>query len=229
MSILIDKRQLVIPGELIAKGDYIAGDNVYKHGENVFALKIGLMEISGKKVSVIPLKGCYIPHIGDIVIGKVLDIGISGWLVDIFSPYPALLPVSETLAPRLPPTKMDLTKFYNVNDLIAAKVISFDRTKDPLLSTKEPGLGKISSGKLIKFSPSKIPRLIGKKGSMINMLKKETKSQIIMGQNGIIVVSNKSQDNEAITISAIRMIEEEAHTQGLTDRVKEFIRREIKK
>jgi exosome complex component RRP4 len=229
LSILVDKRQLVIPGELIAKGDYIVGDNAYKDEENIFALKIGLVDISGKKISIIPLKGCYIPRVGDIIIGRVLDIGISGWLIDIFSPYLALLPASEILAPRLPFAKRDLTKFYNINDLIVAKVISFDRTKDPLLSTKEPGLGKITSGKLIRFSPSKIPRLIGKKGSMISMLKKETKSQIIMGQNGIIVVSNKSQDNEAITISAIRMIEEEAHTQGLTDRVKEFIRREIKK
>lgn len=228
MSILINKRQLVIPGELIAKGDYIAGENAYKEGENIFALKIGLVEISGKKISIIPLKGCYIPRVGDIVIGRVLEVGITGWLIDISSPYLALLPVSEVSAPRLPFAKRDLTKIYDINDLIAAKVISFDRTKDPLLSTKDPGLGKITSGKVIKFSPAKIPRLIGKKGSMISMLKKETKSQIIIGQNGVIVVSNKSQKNEAITISAIYMIEKEAHTQGLTDRVKEFIRRETK-
>ncbi|MEM3061390.1 MAG: exosome complex RNA-binding protein Rrp4 [Candidatus Bathyarchaeia archaeon] len=188
---------------------------------------MGLENVSGKKISVIPLKGCYLPRVGDVVVGRVSEIGISGWLIDIFSLYPALLPVSEISAPRLPFAKRDLTKFYDVNDLVAAKVVSFDRTRDPLLSTKGPELGKIISGKVIRFSPAKIPRLIGKKGSMIGMLKKETKSQIIIGQNGIVVVLNKSQRNEATTISAIKMIEKEAHIQGLTDRVKEFIRREV--
>lgn len=70
---------------------------------------------------------------------------------------------------------------------------------------------------------TRVPRIIGKKGSMITMLKKETGAQILVGQNGRVWISGKSRDEEAIIAEAIRKIEAEAHTTGLTDRVREFL------
>jgi exosome complex component RRP4 len=85
------------------------------------------------------------------------------------------------------------------------------------------GLRKITHGRLIDVDPVKIPRIIGKKGSMIQLLKNMTNAQIIVGQNGRIVVSANSVEKENLVISAIRKIEAEAHTSGLTDRIRVYL------
>jgi exosome complex component RRP4 len=58
------------------------------------------------------------------------------------------------------------------------------------------------------------------------MLKKETKCNITVGQNGLVYVSGRNREDERIAISAINKIEEEAHTSGLTDRVTNMVRKE---
>ena len=50
--------------------------------------------------------------------------------------------------------------------------------------------------------------------------------QVFVGQNGSIIVSGKSPEDERLAIMAIHKIEQEAHTSGLTDRVAEMIRKE---
>ena len=185
-------------------------------------------DISEKKISVVPLKGRYIPQVEDRIIGKINDIGFSGWGVDINSPYPAMLPASEAIRRTRSNTKPKLSKILDVGDLILGKVIAYDRTRDPLLTIKGPGFGRITSGRIIEISPTKIPRLIGRKGSMVDMIKNETGSQIMIGQNGIVLVSNGDFELEKLAISAIHKIEREAHTEKLTDRVKEMIRRKKK-
>ncbi|MEM1990142.1 MAG: KH domain-containing protein, partial [Candidatus Bathyarchaeia archaeon] len=99
-------------------------------------------------------------------------------------------------------------------------------TIDPILTIREPGLGKITQGQIVKVSPAKGPRIVGRKASMINMLKKETECKITVGRNGIILISGPSPENERLAILAIERIAQEAHTSGLTDRIAEMIRRE---
>jgi exosome complex component RRP4 len=76
------------------------------------------------------------------------------------------------------------------------------------------------------MTPSKIPRLIGRKGSMINLLTRETSCHITVGQNGLILISGKNSELEALTIKILNMIEEKAHTSGLTNRITDFIKKE---
>jgi exosome complex component RRP4 len=166
--------------------------------------------------------------VDDFVIGRVVDIAMSGWNVDISSPYPALLPLSETPASRAMAARKDLTRIFNVGDLVMAEVIAFDRTRDPLLTVRGRGLGKVSSGRVVHVSPAKIPRLIGRKGSMISLLKKATSCEIIVGQNGTVLVSGRQPKNEEVAAAAMYMIEREAHTRGLTDRVSEMMNRELR-
>jgi exosome complex component RRP4 len=223
LTALVEKKKLVVPGEQLAESDYLPGENTYKTDGKIYASRVGLVDFSGNRVYLVPLKGAYIPLVDDPVIGRITDIGMSGWTVDIGAPYPAMLPSSETFGPRQPFTRTDLSKVFDVGDLVLARVISFDRTRDPLLTAKDPGLGRASSGRVMRISPAKIPRLIGRRGSMISMLKRETNCQISVGQNGIVLVSGRSPFDENLAMAAVNMIEREAHTHGLTDRVREMI------
>lgn len=226
MPLIVEDKQLVTPGDLLAEGDFFGGDNTFRDGNRVFATRIGLASMRGKVVYVVALKGCYVPKPGDLVVGKVIDVALSGWGVDIGAPYTAMLFVSEALDRPFNPRRDELTKYFTVGDVVLAEVIAHDRTRDPILTVRGAGLGKITHGYSVSITPTKIPRLIGRKGSMVNLLKRETGCSIIVGQNGRIIVSGRKPEDETLAISAIHMIDREAHTSGLTNRVAEFLRRE---
>ena len=61
--------------------------------------------------------------------------------------------------------------------------------------------------------------MIGKKGSMINMIKDKTNCKIVVGQNGLVWVKG-DEDMEQLTKNIIHLIEAEAHTSGLTNKIK---------
>lgn len=229
MPILVKHREIVVPGQLIAEGSDVEVANTYsvnKVGDKVYSTVVGLSDIQGNRISVIPLEGTYMPKVGDVVIGMIEDIGLTSWIVDIKSPYRAILHANDFLTKPFNPLKDNLRKFLEVGDYIVAKITAFDRSKDPTLTAKGRGLGKITSGSVIEIIPSRVPRVIGKKGSMINMLKEETKCKIVVGLNGRIWVKGPNPDLEEIAILAIKKIERETYTSGLTDRVREFIRSE---
>jgi len=229
MPTFFERRQLVVPGDLIAEGDYIAGENTFKSNNRIYATRIGLVEYEDKKINVVALRAFYVPRVGDTVIGTVVEVGFNGWVVDINAPYLALLRASEVLNRPFKPQKDDLTQVLDVGDLVVAKIVSYDRTHNPQLSVDEPGLGKITRGQIVKITPTKIPRVIGKKGSMISMIKQETGCHIVLGQNGVILITGKSLEDEELAMMAIHKIEEESHTMGLTDRILQMIRKEKEK
>lgn len=225
MVIYVNDWDVVSPGELLAEDDYKVGLNVYREGRKLYSMVVGLLRIGKKTLNVIPLSGPYTPKVGDVVIGEVIDITPTNYIVDIRAPYTAILHASEALPRPLNPYEEDLRRYYNVRDFIIAKVVHFEPGLSPYLSCKEKGLGKIKEGRLLVTSPSRVPRLIGRQGSMVNLIKKETGCDLVIGQNGYILVISKNPESEAMAIRAIRKVEEEAHVSGLTTRVASLLRR----
>ena len=226
MPLFYEKRQLVTPGDLLAEDDYVAGDNTYKDDGKIYASRIGLVDYEARKVHVVALKAFYVPYVEDTVIGKVAEVTTGGWIVDINAPYFAMLRASDVMDRPFKPETSDLPSIFDVGDLIIAKVVDYDRTRDPLLTVREPGLGKIMRGQLVEITTTKIPRVIGRQGSMVSMIKRETGCQITIGQNGLILISGKTPEDERLAVMALHKIEEESHTSGLTDRVTEMLRKE---
>ena len=228
MPVFYEKKQLVAPGDLLAEGDYVPGDSTYKENEKIYANRLGLVDYNGRRVHVVALKAFYIPVPGDTVIGKVVETTPGGWIIDIKAPHPARLRASDVVERSFKPETTDLPSIFDVGDLIIANVVASDRTRDPLLTVREPGLGKIMRGQLVEVTPTKIPRVIGRQGSMVGMIKRETGCQLTIGQNGLILINGRSPKDERLAVMALRKIEAESHTSGLTDRVTEMIKKERK-
>ena len=226
MPVFYEKKQLVAPGDLLAEGDYVPGDSTYKENEKIYACRLGLVDYNGRRVHVVALKAFYVPVPGDTVIGKVVETTPGGWVIDIKAPHLARLRASDVVERSFKPETTDLPSIFDVGDLIIAKVVEYDRTRDPLLTVREPGLGKIMRGQLVEVTPTKIPRVIGRQGSMVGMIKRETGCQMTIGQNGLILITGRSPKDERLAFMALRKIEAESHTSGLTDRVTEMIKKE---
>ncbi|MBD3206483.1 S1 RNA-binding domain-containing protein [Candidatus Bathyarchaeota archaeon] len=224
MSEKFESRDVVVPGDLLYEGRVRTGENVYRKEGNVHSSHVGLVNYGKDRVSVIALEGGFTPLVGDMVIGTVVDIELGRWLVDIGAATEAILSTNDAINKPFR-THQDLTKILDVGDTIIAKIVDLDRYRTPILSIQGRELGKVFDGFVIKITPSKIPRLIGKKGSMINMILRETRTSITIGQNGRILISGRRREDEELVVEVIRKIEAEAHTSGLTNRIQEYLKK----
>lgn len=212
-------REIVVPGELLAISGKRAGPGTYSEGGKIFASQLGIKSVRPDMISVVPFSGQYMPLRGDLVVGKIVDVGASNWLVDINSPYPAPLHVNEV------PWRVEFgetRKFMSVGDVVLLKIIGSDEQKRIQITMQDHGLRKLTGGMVMEISPSKVPRVIGKNGSMIQMLKNMTGCRIYVGQNGRIWIDG-DLDNIVKAVQAIRMIEDEAHAHGLTEKIKQLL------
>jgi exosome complex component RRP4 len=90
------------------------------------------------------------------------------------------------------------------------------------LAPREGQLRVLRSGRVVEVSYTKVPRVIGRAGSMVSLLKDKLDVNIFVGKNGRIWINGKAEDEE-LAIKAIKRIEQEAHTSGLTDRITKFL------
>ncbi|HIH64555.1 exosome complex RNA-binding protein Rrp4 [Methanothermobacter thermautotrophicus] len=218
--LLVNEKDLVVPGQVLAENEYFPGRGTFKEDNRICSSFVGLVSVRNKKINVIPLQSKYIPKRGDVVIGEITDIRFSMWGLDINSPYTGLLPASEVFGKD----KRELESVFDIGDVLLLRVVDVDEVKKVKLGLKGRGLGKFRDGILVYITPTKVPRLIGKRGSMINMVKEKTHCDIVVGQNGVVWIKGEP-DMERIAEKVVLMIDREAHTSGLTDRVRELLDR----
>ena len=222
-EIKVQDKAIAVPGEELATGmDYLPSFGTYRDGESIVAGKLGLVNIDGKVIKLIPLKGRYIPKRNDVIIGRVTDVLMSGWRADIDSAYEGMLPLRDATTDFIQ-KGADLTRWFAIDDYIMAKIVNVTSQKLVDLSMKGPGLRKLRGGRIIKVNTHKVPRVIGKAGSMVSMVKNATNTRILVGQNGLIWIQSDDMKNELIAVDAIKKIERESHISGLTDKIKAFL------
>jgi exosome complex component RRP4 len=217
-------REVVVPGDLLDDSGARPGYGTYVLDGKIYASRLGVKNMFSGTVSIIPLRGRYMPAPGDMVLGMIVDIGPSNWLVDINAPYPAPLHVNEV------PWKVefgDTSRFLKIGEMIMAKILMVDESMKIQVTMNDSGLRKLEGGQIAEISHSKVSRVIGKSGSMIQMIKNMTDCRIFVGQNGRIWVDGDT-DGVTVAVDAIKMIEKEAQTSNLTERVKGFIGSKIK-
>ena len=220
-----EKREIVIPSQLL--GDVKnkkAGRGTFVEKGKIYAEVIGILNANSNYINVVPLKGRYDPIENDFIIGIVEEPMASSWLVDINAAYPALLHVNEV------PWDVDFgetERYLNHGDSIMAKVLQVDQEKKLQITLKDRNLYKIKGGQIIEVEPSKVPRIIGKKGSMIALLKKYTKCRIFVGQNGRIWIDGDNDGMKKV-MDTIKLIEDESLSYGLTNRIEELLKKDAK-
>lgn len=209
----VKNKDMVVPGMLLAEGDYISEDGTHKERGKVYASVVGICYTDHRKIRVVALQGKYIPKQGDTIIGIISGERLSGWRVDINSPYDAGLSQRDIHIGRY--------DSLQVGDAISARVVKVTEAFDVSLYAKRPH-GKLNSGILVEIHSCRVPRLIGRRGSMIKLIKEKTGSIISVGQNGLVWIRGGNQE---LAAQACLMVDKEAHIPGLTDRVSEFLSR----
>ena len=219
------ERKLVIPGEtIVSASDHLPGDFTRSENNEIIATRYGLAETTGRIVKVIPISGVFEPRRGNTVIGRVNDINFSGWNIGIGGPYTAFLPLME--CPRFI-DRDNLAEFAKIGDVLSLKTYGVKKGSIDL-TLKSRGLGRLDGGRLIKINPHKVPRVIGKEGSMISLIKNNTNTEITVGQNGYVWIKG-DEAGEQRAEAAIKLIEQESASEGLTEKIEKFLGNKIKK
>jgi len=214
-------REIVLPGSVLGNvKEKKAGKGTFIENGTIYSSRLGIVEERNGYVNVIPLSGVYEPSVGDSVIGVVEEALRNAWIININAPYPALLGVEES------PWKInygETAKYLKAGDMVIAIISKIDEARNIELTMKGKPCRKIEDGIVIEIQPTKVPRVIGKNASMLSIIKKYTGCWIFVGQNGRIWLKCP-EEKLAMAIDAIRKIEDEAHTIGLTQRIEKMLR-----
>ena len=216
-----EKRQIVVPGETIVSGkEFLPGDGAYRDGDDIVASRYGIANIFEKHVRVVPVSGAYYPRRGNTIIGTIVDITFNGWLIDFGGAQNAFLPVAEV--PRYV-NKNEMAEFLDFGESVIVKVWDV-KSRGVDASMKMRGFGKIDGGMIIAIGPNKVPRVIGREGSMVKMIKGATGCDVTVGQNGKVWIHGKDTDSEVATRKIVEYIADNATIAGLTEKVEKFIK-----
>lgn len=221
-EVQIKDKEIVVPGEVLANGmGYVPGYGSYREGEKIISERLGVVSVDGRAIKLIPLSGRYLPKKGDTIICKVVDVTLNGWRMDTNSAYQAMLSLKEATSEFIT-RGADLRRYYDIGDYVVCKVSNVTSQMLVDVMMKGPGLKKLKGGRVIEVNPHKVPRIIGKHGSMISMIKEATGCWIIVGQNGMVWLQGEPHA-ELLALQAIRMIQSESHLSGLTNRMKDSL------
>jgi exosome complex component RRP4 len=216
----MEERKIVIPGETIITGeDFLPGDGTRREEQDIVSNRYGLADTSERMIRVIPLSGVYTPRRGNVIIGQVTNITFRGWVIDFDAHFNGFLPLTEV--PKFI-NKGELRSYLDFGDVICAKIMGADETSVDL-SIKMRGFGKLEEGQLMRINPNKVPRVIGKEGSMVRIIKDATKTDLDVGQNGVVWIRGDKIEDELKAKKVINFICENSFVSGLTEKVEDFI------
>jgi exosome complex component RRP4 len=199
---MMSMRNIVTPGELIAPAPVMV-KNAYIEGGKTYSKVLGMYDGAGR--GIIPLEGAWCPTPEDTVVGMISEVKNKVYVADL----------SYFGRSLIVPGKYDEYNFSE-GDIIAAKIKDVESRRTVILKEAE----LLEGGTLIRVKPKKVLRIIGKKDTMISQIAALTKTQIVVGMNGIIWLRG---GNLALATEAIFRVEREAHTSGLTETIKLFL------
>lgn len=197
-------RDIVIPGEVVSQARKKLGAHVYIGAGAIRADVLGIKNEFDDVVSVVPLKGKYIPVEGDVVVGVVTEEKHAGYMVELNSFYPSFV------------SKMDVREHLKPGTVVSVKVMNVNEMNEADVS----GVRVLYGGEIVQMSAVKVPRLIGKNASMLNLIQRGTNTAMIVGRNGLVWVKG---EKTRLALECIRRVERLAHMENLTNDMQAFI------
>ncbi len=194
-------QRIVVPGEKL-EDKPLRIDEAFTEDGKTYSTIMSVYDEERKVLT--PLEGMWYPRMGDQVVGVVAEDKLSVYFIDLNSPYKGLI------------FAKDCNDDLMAGDIIEASVKELDKTKTAILTRPR----KLFGGKILYVNPAKIPRILGKGNTMIRQLTQLTQSSITVGLNGLVWIKGGKVD---LATEAIVTIQQEAHTAGLTNRIKALL------
>lgn len=124
----------------------------------ILAAVAGTLQKTNKLLSIRPLRARYTPEIGDLVVGRIVEVQTRRWKVDLSAPLLAHLPLSAINLPggilrrRTTIDELAIRTFFGEGDLLVAEVQSIYQDGSASLHTRSLKYGKLRNGVFLAVS-----------------------------------------------------------------------------
>ena len=150
---LVARTQYCLLNILRGHGTFIAPSST-----EIIATVAGTVQKTNKLLSVRPLRARYTPEIGDLVVGRIIEVQSKRWRVDVGAPVLAGLPLSAINLPggilrkRTETDELQIRTFFSEGDLLVAEVQSLFQDGSASLHTRSLKYGKLRNGVFMSVS-----------------------------------------------------------------------------
>lgn len=152
---------IVTPGELITDDPQWMrghGTHVSPATTAIVSSVAGTLTRTNKLLSVRPLRARYTPEVGDLVVGRIVEVQAKRWRVDVGSTQLAALPLSAINLPggilrkRTETDELQIRTFFAEGDLLVAEVQQLFGDGGAVLHTRSLKYGKLRNGVFVAVS-----------------------------------------------------------------------------
>mmetsp|Transcript_14079 Transcript_14079/g.56648 ORF Transcript_14079/g.56648 Transcript_14079/m.56648 type:complete len:305 (-) Transcript_14079:1294-2208(-) len=187
----------VVAGDQIhVEPGFVRGHGTLAESGLLIATVGGVVDRVNKLVSVRPLVSRYTPEIGDVVIGRVVEVSQNRWKLDVDARQEAVLMLSAMNLPggvqrrRTYEDELNMRSLIKEGDLISAEVQELKQDGGIALHTRSMKYGRLSEGQLVRVKSA----LIKRQKKRFQILPCEIHA--IFGNNGYIWLSEEEPRKE---------------------------------
>jgi len=178
---------------------HFRGHGTYIDGDKLIASVAGVVERVNKLICVRPFKTRYNGEVGDVVVGRITEVGQKRWKVETFSKLDSVLLLSSVNLPggelrrRSAEDELMMRHFLAEGDLISAEVQSLYSDGSLSLHTRSLKYGKLREGTLVQVPPSLVKRC---KTHFLNF---PCGATVILGNNGYVWICPLEEEEPTLT------------------------------
>ena len=208
---------------------------------SIIATVAGTVQKTNKLLSVRPLRARYTPEIGDLVVGRIVEVQAKRWKVDVAAPLLASLPLSSINLPggilrkRTTADELQIRTYFNEGDLVVAEVQSVHNDGTAILHTRSLKYGKLRNGVFLAVTGTGGGGVVRARRQTwtINTANGGGDVDIILGVNGYIWISKHvDPEGEAgaageTSITRLEELVSSAIYSSQNDQISPATRREI--
>nr|POE56277.1 exosome complex component rrp4 [Quercus suber] len=206
---------ILTPGQAVTSDiQWMRGHGTYAlpSSATIFSTLAGTLQKTNKLLSVVPLRARYTPEIGDLVIGRVIEVQSKRWKVDISAPLLANLLLSSINLPggvlrrRTSVDELNMRAFFGEGELVVAEVQSLFQDGSASLHTRSLKYGKLRNGFFLSVTGvGGGAGVVRAKRQIFTMstADKGGEVDVILGVNGYIWISRHVAENAAQTSQTI--------------------------
>jgi exosome complex component RRP4 len=211
----------------------------------ITATLAGPLRKTNKLLSVAPLRARYTPEIGDLVVGRIVEVQKSRWKVDVAAPLLAQLPLSSINLPggvlrrRTTADELQMRNYFQEGDLLVAEVQQIGANDGTAsLHTRSLKYGKLRNGMFLAVSGTGGGGGVVRSRRQVFTINSGAQGggdvDVILGVNGYIWLSKHVEQEEVkiaggVSISNLDDVVSSVIYSSQNDDIGEGTRREIAK
>ncbi|KAF2224154.1 hypothetical protein BDZ85DRAFT_173596, partial [Elsinoe ampelina] len=169
---------------------------------SILSTLLGTPLRTNRLLSILPLHSPYVPEIGDLIIGRIVEVQSRRFKVDIRGPLLGNLPLSSINLPggilrkRTAVDELNMRNFFEEGDVLVAEVQTLFGDGSAGLHTRSLRYGKLRNGVVVEVGGARGTGVKRGRRQVFDLQTGQGEVQVVVGVNGVVHVGVKGGGRE---------------------------------